>query len=66
MLRGITLSLTKHLLGEYGISRVKAVARGINEQRGALKIAEYFFLGFAVPENISTHHKGGLWALNSH
>ena len=38
----------------------------INEKRGALKISEYFFLCVAVPENIYTHHKGGLWALNSH
>ena len=38
----------------------------INEKKGALKISKYCFLYFAVPENIYTHHKGGLWALNSH
>ena len=67
----VTLSLIKRLFGEYDISRVKAVARGNKLKRGgggvgALKITEYFFLYFAVPENIYTHHKGDLWALKSH
>ena len=67
MLRGLPFPLLSVSSGNM-IFHVSKLWQGeINKKKGgALKISEYFFLYFAVSENIYTHHKGDLWALNSH
>ena len=49
----VTLSLIKRL-GGITFHRSTLWQGKINEKKGALKISEYCFLYFAVPENIST------------
>ena len=66
MLRGLPFPLLSVSSGNMTFHVSKLWQGEINKKQGALKISEYFFLYFAVPENIYTHHKGDLWALNSH
>ena len=67
MLRGVPFPLLSVSSGNVTFHVSKLWQGGINKKKGGLwKFLSIFFFYYAVPENIYTHHKGDLWALNSH